>query len=69
MVSHRLWHAGLALIREKVPAHAHGEYVNFDQLVYGSRESVRPQVPDMHARLLAIAYDPQWAERLRMPGA
>jgi len=68
MVSHRLWHAGLALIREKAPAHTHGDYVNFDQLVYGSRgshDSARPQLADMHARLLAIAYDPQWAERLR----
>ncbi len=59
------WDEGLALIKAKAPARGPGEYVNFDQLVYGKHDWDRPKMADMHARLLAIAYDPQWAERLR----
>ncbi len=59
------WDAGLALIKEKAPARGPDDYVNYDLLVYGASEPDRPAMAAMHARLLAIAYDPQWAERLR----
>lgn len=38
---------------------------NFDDLVYGRDELQRPPLINMHARLLAMAYDGTWAERLR----
>ncbi len=59
------WDAGLALIKAKRPPPAPHEYVNFDDVMYGKIGPGRPAPATMHARLLAIAYDAQWAERLR----
>ncbi|MBI1891948.1 MAG: protein kinase [Burkholderiales bacterium] len=60
------WEDGLALIDKNKPASGPDEYANFDQLVYGQTGPNRPATTDMHPRLLALAYDEQWAERLRM---
>jgi tRNA A-37 threonylcarbamoyl transferase component Bud32 len=57
--------AGLALINAKAPERDRDEIVNFDQLVFGEQSHALPAFDKMHARLLAIAYDAQWAERLR----
>lgn len=59
------WDAGLALIQGKAPKLGPDEFANFDQLMYGKNEPDRPSLSSMHARLLAIAYDPRWSERLR----
>ena len=57
--------AGMALINAKAPERDRDEIVNFDQLVFGEQGHALPSFDKMHARLLAIAYDAQWAERLR----
>lgn len=59
------WEKGLALIRAKAPERVADEYVNFDHVAYGSDALARPQVATMHGRMLAVAYDPKWGERLR----
>jgi serine/threonine protein kinase len=59
------WNAGLALIKAKAPARSADEYVNYDQLLYGNGGPASPAMSTMHARLLAMAYDAQWSERLR----
>lgn len=59
------WDRGLALIRAKAPERVADEYTNFDQVAYGSDALARPMVGTMHARMLAVAYDPKWGERLR----
>lgn len=59
------WAGSLALLKNKAPGRSPDEYANFDQLVYGKSEPDRPSLATMHARLLALAYDTQWSERLR----
>lgn len=59
------WAASLALLKDKAPGRGPDEYANFDQLVYGKSEPDRPSLATMHARLLALAYNTQWSERLR----
>lgn len=59
------WHAGHALIKGKAPKRGPDEFVDFDQAVYGHDEPDCPSISSMHARLLAIAFDAQWSERLR----
>ncbi|MDP3650352.1 MAG: protein kinase [Rhodoferax sp.] len=61
----RAWDAGQALIRGKAPARGPDEFVNFDQVVYGKDDSACPSMAGMHARLLAMAYDAAWSQRLR----
>lgn len=61
----RAWEAGHALIRGKAPARGPDEFVNFDQVVYGKDDAVCPSLAGMHARLLAMAFDPAWSQRLR----
>lgn len=55
--------------REKVRASSAARdpdtVANFDDLVYGCDELQPPPLVNMHARLLAMAYDNSWAERLR----
>ncbi len=59
------WDRGLALIRAKAPERIADEYANFDHVAYGSDALARPIMGTMHARMLAVAYDPKWGERLR----
>jgi tRNA A-37 threonylcarbamoyl transferase component Bud32 len=59
------WATKLALLKDKAPGRSPGDYANFDQLMYGQSEPDRPNLAVMHARLLALAYDDQWAQRLR----
>ncbi len=61
------WEYGLARI--KSTAHATNSpaqaYPDVHQLLYGKSDPDRPALANMHARLLAVAYDSVWAQRLR----
>jgi tRNA A-37 threonylcarbamoyl transferase component Bud32 len=59
------WRETLALLTRKAPERGRAEPVNWDQAVYGRADPNPPPVIGLHARLLAIAYDASWAERLR----
>lgn len=59
------WEQKLALIKGKGPARDKNEIVLFDDVMYGQSGPSRPSFSSMHARLLAIAFDASWAERLR----
>ncbi|HEX7642110.1 MAG TPA: protein kinase [Burkholderiaceae bacterium] len=59
------WAAGQQKINAKAPARGPDEVVNIDQLMYGNASLGMPAPADMHARLLAGAYDAQWADRQR----
>ncbi len=59
------WQERAALLKTQMPKPPQQEVVLFDDLVYGSNEKPTPALADMHARLLAMAYDQGWAERLR----
>jgi tRNA A-37 threonylcarbamoyl transferase component Bud32 len=59
------WDDGMALLRQQAARPEPGTYADVHQLLYGKSDPDRPALAGMHARLLAIAYDPQWAERLR----
>src|SRR5207249_294455 len=47
------------------PKRAPDEAVNWDAAMYGKLDPPSPSLVMLHARLLAIAYDASWAERLR----
>ena len=59
------WQRMLALIQDKAPRRAPGEPVDVDAARYGLTDPIRPSLLTMHPKLLAITYDPAWAERLR----
>jgi tRNA A-37 threonylcarbamoyl transferase component Bud32 len=59
------WDDGMTLIRQQAAPPEPGAYADVHQLLYGRSDPQRPALASMHARLLAIAYDPRWAERLR----
>jgi tRNA A-37 threonylcarbamoyl transferase component Bud32 len=59
------WERGLGLIRANAPERVADEYVNFDNIAFGSDALARPPMGTMHGRMLAVAYDPKWGERLR----
>lgn len=59
------WQSALAVVQAHAPAGDPDEYANFDQLVYGKSGPHPPALARLHARLLAMAYDAEWAERLR----
>ena len=61
------WQQGLARIREQggTAAAQQNGYVDVHQLLYGKSEPDRPALSGMHARLLAVAYDAVWGQRLR----
>ncbi len=59
------WKRGLGLIRANAPERVADEYFNFDHVAYGSDALARPPMGTMHGRMLAVAYDPKWGERLR----
>lgn len=52
-----------------LPKNGPGEIVLFDDVVYGhgaGKQATRPPLTVLHPRLLAMAYDPAWVERLRV---
>lgn len=59
------WKSKLALITEKSAARDPDTVADFDELMYGRKDLLKPNLVNMHARLLAMAYDNSWAERLR----
>lgn len=42
-----------------------GEIISFDELMFGQGGPMRPGKRQLHARLLALAYDEGWSRRLR----
>jgi serine/threonine protein kinase len=60
------WRDAQTLIKENSPKYIPGEYVNIDQLMYGSTRQASPSLLKVHPQLLAISYDPKWADRLRL---
>lgn len=62
---HQAWKIKLALITEKSEARDPDAAADFDELMYGRKDLLRPNLVNMHARLLALSYDNSWAERLR----
>lgn len=59
------WRERVAQLKARKNERAAGDVVNFDEVVYGRSDPARPSLPQLHARLLAIAYDANWGERLR----
>ncbi|MEP7083463.1 MAG: hypothetical protein ABI854_01905, partial [Betaproteobacteria bacterium] len=59
------WKRMLALIQDQAPRRQPGEAVDVDAARYGLTDPVRPSLLTLHPKLLAITYDPAWAERLR----
>ncbi len=61
------WEQGMARIKAKAPAAtpSQNDYPDVHQLLYGKSDPDRPALSNMHARLLAVAYDAVWAQRLR----
>ena len=59
------WKTKLAIITAKSAARDPDEIADFDQLMYGRDDFNRPDLVNLHARLLAMSYDNSWAERLR----
>jgi hypothetical protein len=59
------WKSKLKIITDKSAARDPNTVADFDQLMYGRDDLHRPNLLNMHARLLAMSYDNSWAERLR----
>lgn len=59
------WKSKLKIITDKSAARDPNTVADFDQLMYGRDDLHRPDLLNMHARLLAMSYDNSWAERLR----
>ena len=59
------WKTRVAFLKEKGPGRAPNEVVLYDELLYGRDGPERPPLLSLHPRLLALVYDPAWAERLR----
>lgn len=59
------WRAQMEFIRKQTPERRPGEVVLYDDVVFGRSGPQRPTLLALHPRLLAMAYDPKWSERLR----
>src|SRR5262249_51951512 len=59
------WKARLAFLQQKRAAGDPNEVVLIDDLLYGKRDPDPPPLLALQPRLLALAYDPAWSERLR----
>jgi tRNA A-37 threonylcarbamoyl transferase component Bud32 len=59
------WKKMLAVITEKSAANDPDTVADFDELMYGRKDLLRPSMVNMHARLLAMSFDNSWADRLR----
>ncbi|MBS1170550.1 MAG: hypothetical protein H6R01_1468 [Burkholderiaceae bacterium] len=62
----RAWDDMLELIQRREQERNPDEPVNVDALLLGNTGVDRPRMADMHAHLLALAFDVKWAERLRL---
>lgn len=58
------WDSAITRIKDASRA-APGDVVDYDEVVYGRGGPSRPAPRQLHARLLAMAYDPAWTTRLR----
>jgi hypothetical protein len=54
------------LPRLKSPERKRDDVVSFDEALYGNVALERPPLALMHARFLAISYDANWVEKLRL---
>jgi tRNA A-37 threonylcarbamoyl transferase component Bud32 len=61
----KAWREAVSLLKSKAPPRGPDEAVNWDAAMYGRLDPTPPPMIGLHARLLAIAYDARWAERLR----
>jgi len=61
----KAWETRLAFLKRKMPAGDPNEVALIDDLLYGKRDPDPPPLLALHPRLLALAYDPAWSERLR----
>lgn len=59
------WDARVAFLKKKEPAGDPNDVALFDDLLYGKQGPDRPPLLSLHPRLLALAYDTAWSERLR----
>lgn len=59
------WQSTVDFLRQNASRRLAGASVNIDQLLYGTDQLNAPPMMRVHAQLLAVAYDPKWAERLR----
>ena len=60
----KAWTARLAFLKQQQRARQPNRVVDYDEAVFGSAQS-RPAPLSLHARFLAMAYDPSWSEKLR----
>jgi len=60
----RAWTERLAFLKTRTESNS-DEVAKWDDLVYGKSGPQRPAMRSLHPRLLAIAYDAAWSERLR----
>ena len=58
------WETAMAQIRAAGKAQP-DEVTLYDDVVYGRGGPLRPSPQQLHARLLAVSYDPAWSQRLR----
>ncbi|MBR7783835.1 serine/threonine-protein kinase [Undibacterium luofuense] len=58
------WHSFREKIHTRIRSMSAG-YVNVDKLMFSDNMQVGPNLLDVHAKLLACAYDARWADRLR----
>jgi len=59
------WQEAFGLVKDYASKHLPGEYANIDKLVYGLDVDDSAPLHKLHARVLALAYDERWPERLR----
>lgn len=59
------WQDAHKLMKEHTGKHLPGEYSNIDKLLYGLETNDNAPIYKLHARVLALAYDERWPERLR----
>ena len=61
----KAWKAQLDFLKKKEAEFERDQVALFDELLYGRTGPPRPSLRLLHPRILALAYDPAWAQRLR----
>ncbi|MFZ6741654.1 protein kinase domain-containing protein [Undibacterium sp. JH2W] len=59
------WQEAFGLMKDYASKQLPGEYTNVDKLMYGLETDDSAPLHKLHARVLALAYDERWPERLR----
>lgn len=59
------WQEAFGLMKDYADKQLPGEYSNIDKLIYGLDTDDSAPLHKLHARVLALAYDERWPERLR----